>query len=213
MLTRPQLYKGDSFHIMPIITPAYPSMCATFNITKSSLTVIQRELHRASETAQLIIAGRKQWKDLFERHSFFTQDFKYYLSVISSSTDKETHKVWSGFVESKVRMLVQGLERHPSIALARPFNKGYERSHRCKNTDDIKKVQNGSLDCVVQKSEQAEVETEAKEVKAKLEDSESPLEQVNGIGGAEQKADSEESEVYTMTHYIGVELADGKCQT
>jgi hypothetical protein len=35
------------FHLMPIITPAYPSMCATHNISMSTKAVILRELQRA----------------------------------------------------------------------------------------------------------------------------------------------------------------------
>jgi len=202
---------------MPIITPAYPSMCATYNITRSSLAIIQRELRRASDLAQLIIAGKKQWKDLFEKHTFFTTDFKYYISVISSTTDKEAFKIWSGFVESKVRVLVQGLERHQSIALARPFNKGYERTHRCKTSTEVNEVQDGSLSFVVSESELVEA-------KAKTENGVASPDKMNGVEGGENKIKAEDeeektkaedagdecTEVYTLTHYIGVELAEGE---
>merc|ERR1712000_348393 len=30
----PKVYHSDKYHLMPVITPAYPSMCATFNITR-----------------------------------------------------------------------------------------------------------------------------------------------------------------------------------
>lgn len=148
----PKLYAGDRYHLMPIITPAYPSMCATFNVTKSALSVIQEELRQGAETTDLIIMGKKPWRELFVKHTFFTNGFKYYLSVTTCSTNKEAHKIWSGYVESKVRLLVQGLERHPSIALARPFNKGYERTHFCKDDAAIEEVQNGSLRYVVKKT-------------------------------------------------------------
>ncbi|KAH8910010.1 Poly(A) polymerase [Coniochaeta sp. PMI_546] len=159
----PKLYPGDRYHLMPIITPAYPSMCATFNVTRSALTVIQEELKRGAEITDLIMMGKKPWKELFVKHTFFTNGFKYYLSVTTCSTNKEAHKVWSGYVESKVRLLVQGLERHPSIALARPFNKGYERTHFCKNDAEIEAVQNGALQYIAKK-------TAAVEPKAKTED-------------------------------------------
>lgn len=160
----PKNYPGDRYHLMPIITPAYPSMCSTFNITQSAKTVILQELERAGEITDGIMMGRRPWKDLFTKHTFFTEDYKYYISVTSTSKTKEAHKVWSGYVESKVRLLVQGLERHPSIAIARPFNKGYDRVHWCKNDAEIEQVQNGSLAHIMkEKPETAEptVKTEA----------------------------------------------------
>jgi poly(A) polymerase len=130
---------------MPVITPAYPSMCATFNITRSSMTVIQRELKRALQLSEKILSGKRPWSDLFVKHTFFTAGYKYYICVVSASKSKETHKIWSGYVESKVRMLVQRIETHPSIALAHAFNKGYERRHRCHSDDEIIQVQEGSI--------------------------------------------------------------------
>lgn len=159
----PKLYAGDRFHLMPVITPAYPSMCSTFNVTQSALTVIKEELKQGAETTDLIMMGKKPWKDLFVKHSFFTNGFKYYLSVTTCSTNKEAHKIWSGYVESKIRILVQGLERHPSIALARPFNKGYERTHFCKNDAEIEAVQNGALQYVAKKTAVVEFKVKTEE--------------------------------------------------
>lgn len=33
-------------HRMPVITPAYPSMCSTHNITQSTMTIIKKEMLR-----------------------------------------------------------------------------------------------------------------------------------------------------------------------
>lgn len=148
----PKLYPGDRYHLMPIITPAYPSMCATFNVTNSALTIIKEELRQGAATSDQIMMGKKPWKELFVKHTFFTNGFKYYLSVTTCSTDKEAHKIWSGYVESKVRLLVQGLERHSSIALARPFTKGYERAHLCKTDKEVEAVQNGALQYMTKKT-------------------------------------------------------------
>ncbi|GKT87989.1 poly(A) polymerase Pla1 [Colletotrichum tofieldiae] len=167
----PKLYKGDQFHLMPVITPAYPSMCATYNITRSAMTVIQQELQRGCEITDAIMLGRSPWSDLFVKHTFFTQGYKYYISVITSSTDKEAHKVWSGYVESKVRVLVQGLEQHQSIALAHAFNKGYERRHRCANEEEIQQVQAGNMSFLVKDDENHDnspVNEEKVEMKAEL---------------------------------------------
>ncbi len=125
---------------MPIITPAYPSMCATHNIGKSSMVVIHEELEKGAQVTEEIMVGRRQWKDLFTKHTFFTTGFRYYLTVIASSRTKAAQNAWSGFVESRVRVLVNKLEMHPSIALARPFNKGYDREHRCKDNAQVDEV-------------------------------------------------------------------------
>ena len=130
---------------MPIITPAYPSMCATHNIGRSSMAVIQHEFQNGVRLTDEIMVGRRPWRDLFSKHTFFTADYKYYLTIVSSSKTKEAQNAWSGFVESRVRLLVQKLEMHPAIALARPFNKGYDRVHRCRDYIEIDEVQSGSL--------------------------------------------------------------------
>jgi poly(A) polymerase len=75
-----QLYKGDTYHLMPVITPAYPSMCATFNITRSSMAIINRELKRALQISESIMVGKRPWSDLFVKHTFFTAGYKYLSS-------------------------------------------------------------------------------------------------------------------------------------
>ncbi|KAF5138505.1 Poly(A) polymerase pla1 [Metarhizium anisopliae] len=191
----PKIYKGDSFHLMPVITPAYPSMCATFNISRSSMAIINRELRRGLEISESIMVGKRPWSDLFVKHTFFTSDYKYYISVISASKSKEAHNVWSGYVESKVRMLVQKLEQHPSIALAHAFNKGYERRHQCKDDSEIAQVQDGSLDFLIKGDEDCQAT-------AKLE-SEEPRHDATENGDTESKRPTK---VFTTTHYIGLEL-------
>ncbi|PFH59741.1 hypothetical protein XA68_11922 [Ophiocordyceps unilateralis] len=181
----PKIYKGDSFHLMPVITPAYPSMCATFNITRSSMMIIDMELKRGLDLTENIMVGKSPWSDLFVKHTFFTADYRYYISVTSASKDKEAHKIWSGYVESKVRMLVQKLELHPSIALAHAFNRGYDRRHRCKDDKEIAQVQEGCLDFMFRPDE---VNNEAVEKTG------------NNLEAASL------TEVFTTTHYIGIQL-------
>ncbi|KKA30351.1 hypothetical protein TD95_001041 [Thielaviopsis punctulata] len=184
----PQLYKADNFHLMPIITPAYPSMCATYNITASTKSIIVRELMHGHEVARQILDGQKPWSELFVKHSFFTSGYKYYLAIVSSSTTKEAHKKWSGLVESKVRVMVQNLDRHESIKVAHPFVKGFERVHECESEEQIRKVQEGSLEFVIR-------------------DNKSPSDQEkHEEDEKESNGGKEKTKVYTLTHYIGMEL-------
>lgn len=188
---------------MPVITPAYPQMCATFNITKSTKTIIQRELERGVELTDKILGSELPWKELFVKHTFFTQDHKYYLAVIASSTTKEAHKIWSGFVESKVRILVGELERHSSIALARPFNKGFERQHLTKTDEETAEVQSGSLVYVTKDEEHPDNAIVTKEANSTDGNADSQDQKVKVEDAAQPRR------TYTATHYIGLELAEG----
>ncbi|SGZ57063.1 CIC11C00000004579 [Sungouiella intermedia] len=125
----PRLYPHDRQHKMPVITPAYPSMCATHNITNSTQKVILKELERGAEIMKEMASGQKIWSDLFARHTFF-HDYKFYLCVVAGtlSTDEEHHK-WSGMIESKLRILVQKLEVTDGIAVAHPYVKDFSNSY------------------------------------------------------------------------------------
>lgn len=194
---------------MPIITPAYPSMCATHNITHSTKEIIQRELKRGGEITEQITSGKLPWKSLFEKHTFFTQNYKYYLAVISASTTQEAQLIWSGLVESKIRLFVTHLEGHQSIYLAHPFNKGFERVHSCKSDEEIDEVKAGSLAYQIKETETSEA-TKDLGVGAMVKDEPT----VNGNGKSDETNDEKEKEVttvYTTTHYIGLELHEGNC--
>ena len=142
----PVLYSGDRKNLMPIITPAYPSMCATYNMTKSGKTVILKEISRGYDILDEIFQGRSAWSKLFEKHTFFTKDFRYYISVVASSQSAEEAKKFSGLVESKLRFLVAELEKiSDQISLARPFTKGYYRMHKVNGDTEAAEVRKGMM--------------------------------------------------------------------
>lgn len=200
------------FHLMPIITPAYPSMCATHNITMSTKTIITRELEIGGDVTDKIFTGQKQWKDLFTKHTFFTQDYKYYLSIVAASRTKDAQHVWSGLVESKVRLLVSNLDNQGSIAVARPFNKGFERVHHCKGEEQIDVATSGDLkyqakdvktettDMVKDPKHEAAAEGGGEDMKMPNGDAETTKTTTNG---------EEMQTIYTTTYYIGIELRQG----
>lgn len=195
---------------MPIITPAYPSMCATHNVTRSTMAIIQRELKRGGKITDQILLGKAPWKDLFVKHTFFTHGYKYYLSVISASTTPEAQLIWSGLVESKVRLLVVSLEGHDSIALAHPFNKGFERVHKCKNEEEIEKVKGGSHEYLTKDTPPA-TEMAKKEEEATKNGEEVAKNGEDVMKNGDQPASESPTTVYTTTFYIGLELHEGKC--
>jgi len=78
---------------MPVITPAYPSMCATHNVTRSTLEVITNELARAAEITEKIMKRKLPWSALFMKHDFFLR-YKYYLAITAASKSPETQVKW-----------------------------------------------------------------------------------------------------------------------
>ena len=194
---------------MPIITPAYPSMCATHNVTVSTKTVIVRELERGGDITDKIFTGQLQWKDLFAKHTFFTDDYKYYLSIIAASRTKDAQHIWSGLVESKVRILVCNLETQGSIEVARPFNKGFDRVHRCKNEGEIEAVISGDLSYQA-KDIKTETTDSVKDPKhlAAAEGGADDMKMPNGNGETASPG-SETQTIYTTTYYVGIELVQG----
>lgn len=207
----PKIYPGDSRHLMPIITPAYPSMCATHNVTPSTLRIITRELERADKLATQIFSGEKQWKDLFERHTFFSQGYKYYLSVVSASRTKEAQLIWSGLVQSKVRRLVTGIEMSQAgVELAHPFTKGFDRVHRCKTEDERDQILQGSMafqapEIKTETTDQVNDIRQSVAAEGNADKLEMPTED-----GVKQENGDGLSTIYTTTFYIGIELEKGE---
>jgi poly(A) polymerase len=170
--------------MMPIITPAFPSMCATHTVMPSTLQTMKDEFGRADKIVQHIFAGSKGWDSLFQRHTFFTKDHKYYLSVVAASRTKEASATFSGLVQAKVRLIVKNIDDgQTGIELARPYPDYFERVHRCKNEDEVDKVFQGNLDF---KIETPSVPDEG-------------AENSNGDGQL----------IYTSTFYIGLVIPPG----
>ncbi|KAI9312351.1 Poly(A) polymerase central domain-containing protein [Dichotomocladium elegans] len=138
----PKLYPSDKSHRMPIITPAYPSMCATHNVTDSTRTIMIKEFKRAADKVDAIMAGSGKWVDLFESSNFF-QAYKHYLQVTAMSQTSEDQLKWSGLVKSKLRQLVLKLELVEMLVLAHPYTKSIDRVHYCFDEQEVKDASRG----------------------------------------------------------------------
>jgi poly(A) polymerase len=145
----PKLYPADRNHRMPVITPAYPSMCSTHNVTKSTLALMTSEFARGSEMMLKIEQGSASWADLFARSDFFAR-YRHFFQILAVSESAEVHRIWSGFVESKVRILMNKLELEANIAVAPPFTETYEVVLKVDPLDpeDLEKPRNFSMDQV-----------------------------------------------------------------
>lgn len=131
----PKLYPADRSHRMPIITPAYPSMCATHNVTKSTQLVMTREFERAAEISSKALVGQLPWSALFEKDDFFYR-YRYYLQVIASSDSEELQLRWGGLVESKLRQLVLKLEILDDLTLVHPYIKEFGKVCKCSSIEE-----------------------------------------------------------------------------
>lgn len=113
----PRVNIGDRYHLMPIITPAYPQQNSTFNVSMSTRTIMQDAFENGMSTTQEIIMGKVSWDKLFEPPNFFTK-YKHYVILLASSLQADDQLEWCGLVESRIRHLIGQLERNPDITLA-----------------------------------------------------------------------------------------------
>ncbi|XP_035220821.1 poly(A) polymerase type 3-like [Stegodyphus dumicola] len=110
----PRINVGDRYHLMPIITPAYPHQNSAFNVTFSTRTILENSFKHGSSVAKNIISGNCKWDELFKSRDFFS-DYKQFIMVTASACTKEDYLIWSGLVESKIRILISQVERQPYV--------------------------------------------------------------------------------------------------
>ena len=116
----------DAKHLMPIITPCYPSMNSSYNVGEPQLRRIQDELRRATKISHDVCFGRKTWSDLFKGNDFFKQHANY-LQVDIISTQQDDFREWFGLCEARMRILIAGLENPSFGTQAYPFAKFFTR--------------------------------------------------------------------------------------
>uniref|UniRef100_A0A8C4DVH1 polynucleotide adenylyltransferase n=1 Tax=Dicentrarchus labrax TaxID=13489 RepID=A0A8C4DVH1_DICLA len=113
----PRVNPSDRYHLMPIITPAYPQQNSTYNVSTSTRTIMSEEFKYGLSVTDEILQGKAEWSKLFEPPNFF-QKYKHYIVLTASASTEENHLEWIGLVESKIRVLVGNLERNEYITLA-----------------------------------------------------------------------------------------------
>jgi len=121
----PKVNQKDKLHLMPIITPAYPSMNSTYNVSESSLFAMKQEFTRGRQICDKIEKQEAPWNDLFEKTDFFER-YKAYVQVDVSAASEPEHRLWEGWVESKLRFLILNLEQTPNVKFAHPYPSSFE---------------------------------------------------------------------------------------
>ncbi|GMH21379.1 hypothetical protein Nepgr_023221 [Nepenthes gracilis] len=101
----------DRYHLMPIITPAYPCMNSSYNVSASTLRIMTEEFQRGNEICEAMEAHKDNWGALFEPYPFF-EAYKNYLQIEISAENVDDLRKWKGWVESRLRQLTLKIERH-----------------------------------------------------------------------------------------------------
>uniref|UniRef100_A0A8C3BP31 polynucleotide adenylyltransferase n=1 Tax=Cairina moschata TaxID=8855 RepID=A0A8C3BP31_CAIMO len=107
----PRVNPADRYHVMPIITPAYPQQNSTYNVSTSTRAVMVEEFKHGLAVTNEILQGKLDWPKLLEPPNFF-QKYKYVCDLCFLNLE------WVGLVESKIRVLVGNLERNELINIA-----------------------------------------------------------------------------------------------
>ncbi|KAJ8341204.1 hypothetical protein SKAU_G00334950 [Synaphobranchus kaupii] len=113
----PRVTPSDRYHLMPIITPAYPQQNSTYNVSVSTRAVMIDEFKQGLAITDEILQNKAEWSKLFEAPNFF-QKYKHYIVLLASAPTEKQHLEWVGLVESKIRILVGNLEKNEFITLA-----------------------------------------------------------------------------------------------
>ncbi|XP_036405609.1 poly(A) polymerase type 3-like [Megalops cyprinoides] len=113
----PRVTPSDRYHLMPIITPAYPQQNSTYNVSASTRAVMMEEFKQGLAITDEILLNKSDWSKLFEAPNFF-QKYKHYIVLLASAPTEKQHLEWVGLVESKIRILVGNLEKNEFITLA-----------------------------------------------------------------------------------------------
>ncbi|CAN6249916.1 unnamed protein product [Urochloa humidicola] len=102
----------DRAHLMPVITPAYPSMNCAYNVSHATQRIIREQILAGDAACREIVAGGgRGWEALFRPFPFFGAH-KSYLQVDASVGGGEDElREWKGWVESRLRQLVAKVER------------------------------------------------------------------------------------------------------
>jgi poly(A) polymerase len=125
----PRVNPSDRYHLMPIITPAYPQQNSTFNVSQSTLSIMTEEFKRGFDIIEKLYNSEGNWDLLFEPMNFFNK-YRHYITIIATCKTDIDRLEWVGLVESKIRLLVKSLEDTEGITVAHVNPKQYEGNNQ-----------------------------------------------------------------------------------
>eukprot|EP00930_Biecheleria_cincta_P041761 TRINITY_DN28680_c0_g1_i2.p1 TRINITY_DN28680_c0_g1~~TRINITY_DN28680_c0_g1_i2.p1 ORF type:complete len:482 (+),score=88.49 TRINITY_DN28680_c0_g1_i2:175-1620(+) len=121
----PKTNPADRQHLMPVITPATPAMNSTYNVTETTKRILLDEFRRGYEVVKNVEARKAEWKDVHAPFPFFDQ-FRFFVSLEILAKTEESYFKFSGWVESKLRMLTKSLEGFTPGMIIHPNPEQYD---------------------------------------------------------------------------------------
>jgi len=114
-------------HLMPILTPAFPSMNSTHNVSKTTKNILIKEIARGWGICETIETEPSEyitnnWNSLISPCDLFAEYSNFIFVEVYARTE-ECFKDFCGYVDSKLRLLVKRLELTHGIEL-RPWPEG-----------------------------------------------------------------------------------------
>ncbi|KAH7437427.1 hypothetical protein KP509_05G071100 [Ceratopteris richardii] len=107
----PRKNPRDRSHLMPIITPAYPCMNSSYNVSNSTLRVMIEHFNTALEVCKAVEGKQVGWSALFEAYEFL-EAYRNYLEIDVRANGQDDLRAWKGWVESRLRQLILKIEWH-----------------------------------------------------------------------------------------------------
>lgn len=122
----PALNFRDRKDLMPIITPCYPAMNSTYNVSASTKLLITREIQRGADLFARIEKGEEHlFDELFEQLNFFAS-YTNFLRIDCMAETVPEFTTWRGFVEARLRHLILHLQDIPGVEYVHPHAKGFK---------------------------------------------------------------------------------------
>merc|ERR1711976_20639 len=137
----PTINYNDTYDLVPIITPALPSINSTHNVSTTTLKVLKNEFSRGTKIinykAQNDVVSKNRWKKLLKESTFF-QDHKHFIQISIFSRISKFHLLWKGFIKTRIRVLLQSIEKlngilsFPNPKVFQPYNwRKVKESNEC----------------------------------------------------------------------------------
>jgi poly(A) polymerase len=126
----PQVNPRDGLHLMPIITPVFPSMNSSYNIGIPQLRRIQDEMCRAAYLLEQSQSNNHpgDCNAIFRDSGFFRRHSNY-LQINIRARNAEDFLHWFRLVEARMRLLITSIET-PEVQ-AWPFAKFFDKQYGC----------------------------------------------------------------------------------
>jgi poly(A) polymerase Pap1 len=145
-------------HLMPILTPVFPSQNSTHNVNLSTLAVMSAEFNRGREIMQRLATAPSAWAALFEPSDFFGR-YNIFMAVTAKSHKEDQHTKWEGLVEARIRYFVSSIEQREEFKVVHPLARILRRhTGTSRESDSVIAAENAE-----EKEDDAELDTKPAE--------------------------------------------------